>query len=90
MHLVVTECSPGRRLSSSTLVDGDETGSSAFHGWVITPTDDGCHVLSEETQQAFFLEELGRKNPAALCRYQQEWVGCLARGAEAEAAKAKG
>jgi len=85
MHLVVTECSPGRRPSSSTLVDGDETGSSAFHGWVITPTDDGCHVLSEETQQGcFFLDELGRKNSGALYRYQQEWVGCLARAAEAE------
>ena len=48
-------------------------------------------MLSEETQQgSFFLDELGRKNPAALYRYQQEWVGCLARGAEAEAAKAKG
>ncbi|MFZ0010037.1 MAG: hypothetical protein WAK94_17515 [Steroidobacteraceae bacterium] len=46
------------------VVDGDETGSSAYHGWVITPTDDGCHVLTEETQQgAFFLEELGRKHP---------------------------
>ena len=52
MHLIVTECVPGRRLSWSTLVDGDETGSSAFHGWVITPMGNGCHVLSEETQQA--------------------------------------
>jgi uncharacterized protein YndB with AHSA1/START domain len=39
MHLIVTECVPGRRLAWSTLVDGDETGSSAYHGWVITPTD---------------------------------------------------
>ncbi len=38
MHLLVTECVPGRRLSWSTTVDGDETGSTAFHGWVITPT----------------------------------------------------
>ena len=37
-----------------------------------------------------FLEELGRKNPGALYRYHQEWVECLARGAEAEAAKARG
>ena len=91
MHLIVTECVPGRRLSWSTLVDGDETGSSAYHGWVITPTDDGCHVLSEETQQgAFFLEELGRKNPGALYRYHQDWVEKLARAAEAEAAKVSG
>ena len=91
MHLIVTECAPLRRLAWSTLVDGDETGSSAYHGWVITPTDDGCHVLSEETQQgAFFLEELGRKNPGALYRYHQDWVEKLARAAEAEAAKVSG
>jgi predicted SnoaL-like aldol condensation-catalyzing enzyme/uncharacterized protein YndB with AHSA1/START domain len=86
MHLIVTEYVPGRRLAWSTLVDGDETGSSAYHGWVITPTDNGCHVLSEETQQGpFFLEELGRKNPGALYRYHQEWVENLARAAEAMA-----
>ncbi|MGW7615200.1 SRPBCC domain-containing protein [Streptomyces antimycoticus] len=86
MSLRVTEHKPFSRLSWETFVDGDETGSSAYHGWVITPTDDGCHVLSEETQQGpFFLEELGRKNPGALYRYHQDWVECLARAAEAEA-----
>ena len=91
MHLIVTEYVPGRRLAWSTLVDGDETGSSAYHGWVITPTDKGCHVLTEETQQGpFFLEEIGRKHPGALYSYHQEWIESLARAAEAEAAKAKG
>jgi uncharacterized protein YndB with AHSA1/START domain len=92
MRLIVTECVPGRRLSWSTLVDGDETDSSAFHGWVITPTDnDCCHVLSEETQQGpFVLEELGRKNPGALYRYHQEWVERLAGAAEARAATLMG
>jgi predicted SnoaL-like aldol condensation-catalyzing enzyme len=47
-------------------------------------------VLTEETQQgAWFLEELGRKHPGALYAYHQEWVECLARAAETEAAKAK-
>ena len=50
MSLVVTECVSDRRLAWATTVDGDETGSSAYHGWVITPTADGCHVLTEETQ----------------------------------------
>ena len=85
MTLKVTECEPFARLSWETTVDDDETGSSAYHGWVITPTDDGCHVLTEETQQGpFFLEELGRKHPGALYRYHQDWVECLARAAEAE------
>jgi uncharacterized protein YndB with AHSA1/START domain len=91
MHLVVMECVLGRRISWATVVDGDETGSSAFHGWVITPTENGCHVLSEETQQgSFFLEEIGRKRPGALYLYHQEWIENLARAAETEAAKATG
>lgn len=90
-HLIVTECVPGRRLAWHTSVDGDETGSSAYHGWVITPTESGCHVLSEETQQGpFFLEALGRKHPGGLYRYHQEWVEALARAAEENAARDAG
>jgi uncharacterized protein YndB with AHSA1/START domain len=89
MNLIVAEYVPRRRISWSTVVDGDGTGSSAFHGWVITPTDNGCHVLCEETQQgSFFLEEIGRKHPGALYSYHQEWIESLARAAEAEAANA--
>jgi uncharacterized protein YndB with AHSA1/START domain len=85
MSLVVTQYEPLRRLAWATTVDGDETGSRAYHGWVITPTDSGCHVLTEETQQGrWFLEELGRKHPGALYQYHQQWVECLARGAQAK------
>jgi len=90
MSLAVTEFVPGRRLAWSTTVDGDETGSSCYHGWVITPTDNGCHVLTEETQQGpLFLEVIGHKHPGALYRYHQEWVESLARAAEAEVVKRK-
>jgi hypothetical protein len=83
MSLVVTEFVPGRRLAWMTTVDGDETGSTAYHGWVITATNEGCHVLSEETQQGdFFVELIGRKNPGVLYRYHQDWVEGLARAAE--------
>jgi uncharacterized protein YndB with AHSA1/START domain len=89
MTFIVTECMPGRRLAWSTVVDGDETGSNAYHGWVISPTVEGCHVLSEETQQGeFFLELIGRKHPGALYRYHQDWVEGLARAAEMKASKA--
>jgi uncharacterized protein YndB with AHSA1/START domain len=89
MSLTVTEFEPVRRLAWTTTVDGDDTGSSAYHGWVITPTADGCHVLTEETQQGpWFLEELGRKHPGALYGYHQEWVERLARAAAAKAANA--
>ncbi|MER9675306.1 MULTISPECIES: SRPBCC domain-containing protein [unclassified Mesorhizobium] len=88
MSLVVTECEPGHRLAWKTVVDGDETRSTAYHGWFITPTDTGCHVLTEETQQGpWFLDVLGRKHPGGLYRYHQQWVEDLARAAEAEAAR---
>ena len=88
MSLVVTECEPFRRLAWATTVDGDETGSSAYHGWVITPTANGCHVLTEETQQGpWFIEELGRKHPGALYSYYQEWIESLTRAAEVKVAK---
>jgi uncharacterized protein YndB with AHSA1/START domain len=84
MSLTVTECIPNRRLAWATTVDGDETGSSAYHGWVITPTDEGSHLLTEETQQGeFFLDVIGRQYPGALYRYHQDWVERLARAAEA-------
>jgi hypothetical protein len=84
MNLTITECVPRRRLSWATTVEGDETGSSAFHGWVITPTAEGCHVLTEETQQGpWFLDLVGHKYPGALYSYHQDWVEALARAAEA-------
>lgn len=88
--LVVTEFVPMTRISWATTVDGDDTGSSAYHGWVITPTETGCHVLSEETQQGpYFLEALGRKSPGGLYKYHQEWVEHLKRAAEEQNAKSQ-
>jgi uncharacterized protein YndB with AHSA1/START domain len=88
MHLVVTEFEPRRRLAWKTVVDGDDTYSTAYHGWVITPTETGCHVLTEETQQGpWFLEVLGHQHPGGLYRYHQQWVEDLARAAEAEILK---
>lgn len=79
----VAEFEPERRLGWSTVLDADHA-NTAYHGWVITPTADGCHVLTEETQQgAIFLEELGRKRPGSLYAYHQRWVEDLKRAAEA-------
>jgi uncharacterized protein YndB with AHSA1/START domain len=83
MSLEVTECVPGKRLAWTTTVDGDHTSSTAYHGWFITPTASGCHLLTKETQQGpFFMEMIGRKNLGLLYRYHQEWVETLARAAE--------
>jgi uncharacterized protein YndB with AHSA1/START domain len=91
LRLTVTECVPFRRLAWSTVIVGDETGASAYHGWVITPAKDGCHVLHEETQQGeFLLDVLGRQHPGALYAYHQEWSERLAVAAEAKAAQKAG
>lgn len=90
MSLEVLEFEPVSRLAWTSTADGDKTGSSTYHGWVVTPTDTGCHVLSEETQQGpFFLEKLGRENPGGLYKYHQDWVEKLARAAEQAAAKTR-
>ncbi len=83
MSLEITECVPGKRLAWATTVDDDDTASTAYHGWVITPTARGCHVLTEETQQGpFIVEMISRRNPGLLYRYHQEWVETLARAVE--------
>ena len=85
--LVIEEYEPNRRLAWSTTVKGDETGSSAYHGWVITPTNEGCYVVSEETQQGpYFVQKLGVETPGGLFKYHQQWVEDLASGAQAKAA----
>lgn len=84
MSLTVTEFEPFHRLAWKTTVDGDKTGSTAYHGWVITPTKDGVHVLTEETQQGeWFIDIIGRKRPGALFAYHQDWVERLKVAAEA-------
>lgn len=84
MNLVVTEFQPLRRLAWATTVEGDDSGSSAYHGWVITPTASGCHVLTEETQQGpWFVQKLGHEHPGGLYAYHQTWVEELARAAAA-------
>lgn len=78
--LIVTECFPGHRSAWATTVDGNDTSSSTSHGWVITQTDEGCHVFTEETQQGdFFLEMIGNQYPGALYRSHQDWVERLVR-----------
>lgn len=84
MSLTITEFEPFHRLAWKTTVDGDSTGSTAYHGWVLTPTEHGVHVLTEETQQGeWFLDLLGHKHPGGLYAYHQQWVERLKEAAEA-------
>lgn len=81
----IGEIGLGQLAWDSFLAEGHE-GCSAYHGWIITLTANGYHLLTEETQQGpFFVEELGRKHPGTLCRFHQDRVETMARAAEAQA-----
>ncbi|MGF6552321.1 hypothetical protein [Paraburkholderia youngii] len=74
-----------RRLAWAATVDGDETGSSAYHGWVITPSQNDCHLLTGETQQCQFFVELSAAGiQARSIAVTQGCVKFLGRAAEAE------
>jgi hypothetical protein len=81
VHTTITEWVPGRRLAWS----GHALGSTAYHGWVITPCDGGCVVVTEETQQGL-VPYVGRAflRPGLL-KWHQRWLEGLARVATQEA-----
>ena len=54
-------------------------GLEVYHAWVLQPTSQGCHVLTEETQHGW-LARLGRVvMPNRVHRYRQIWFESLAR-----------
>jgi hypothetical protein len=81
VHTVIDEFVPLRRLSWS----GHALGSTAFHGWVITPAPGGCVVVTEETQQGF-VPSVGRIFlRKGLLKWHQRWLEGLASAATSEA-----
>jgi polyketide cyclase/dehydrase/lipid transport protein len=59
--------------------DATAFGLRAFHGWEITPTDDGCRVITEE-RQVGALTTMGRWYlRRALLREHQNWLESLRR-----------
>jgi uncharacterized protein YndB with AHSA1/START domain len=75
----VREFEPCRRLAW----DARGIGIDAYHGWVLTPREDGStHVLTEETQNGW-LARLGKKlMPTRMSTMHQEWLEAL--GAQAK------
>ncbi|HEX3530936.1 MAG TPA: SRPBCC family protein [Thermoanaerobaculia bacterium] len=45
----VREFVPGERIAW----DGHAFGVHVYHAWLIRPTQDGCHILTEEVQRGF-------------------------------------
>ena len=70
---VVREFEPCERLAW----DARAPGIRAYHAWLLTRTDSGCHVLTEETQHGF-LARLGKFFlPNRMYRGHQLWLDRL-------------
>jgi uncharacterized protein YndB with AHSA1/START domain len=54
--------------------DAHATGIHAYHAWLIEETNNGCHVLTEETQNGW-LARLGKQlMPDRMHRFHQIWL----------------
>jgi uncharacterized protein YndB with AHSA1/START domain len=54
--------------------DAQSSGLNAYHAWLIQKTDNGCHVLTEETQHGF-LARLGKTlRPKRMEQKHQIWL----------------
>lgn len=59
--------------------DARALGLEVYHAWVLQPTAEGCHVLTEETQHGW-LARLGKLfMPNRMHQYHQIWLESLAR-----------
>lgn len=74
VHTVIREFVPNQRLAWS----GKGLGSSAYHGWVITPCDGGCVVVTEETQGGVIPSVCRRFLRSGLLKWHQRWLEGLA------------
>ncbi len=63
--------------------DAHALGIEVYHAWVLRPTAEGCHVLTEETQHGW-LARLGKLfMPNRMHKYHQIWLEALARQSRA-------
>jgi len=79
VETIVEECEPPVRLAWS----GTGLGAAAYHSWDVAPTDDGCRVVTEETQRGL-VPSLLRIVLRPLLRFTQvRWLDALAQVAVA-------
>jgi uncharacterized protein YndB with AHSA1/START domain len=52
--------------------------SRAYHAWIITPTDEGCHLWTEETMQGPLWIELAKETPDIFWRTHEKLLRDLA------------
>lgn len=62
--------------------DAQAVGIHAYHAWLITETANGCHVLTEETQNGFLARLSSFLMPNRMSKYHQIWLEALKKNAE--------
>ena len=63
-------------------------GLLAYHAWLIVPTENGCRVITEETQQGWLPTLFGWFIKGGLYKQHQIWLEGLKQKAEAQAQQA--
>lgn len=58
------------------------SGLLAYHAWLIVPTEEGCKVITEETQQGWLPRLFGFFIKKGLLKQHQIWLEGLKRKAE--------
>lgn len=59
-------------------------GILAYHAWLIIPNQNGCKVITEETQRGFVCRLQNIFMPKRTHKYHQVWLEGLKRKAELE------
>lgn len=62
--------------------DAEGLGVRAYHAWLITPTPNGCHVLTEETQHGWAAQLSAFFRPNQMYKGHQMWLEGLRERAE--------
>lgn len=73
----VIECVPGERIAW----DARALGVDAYHAWVLQPSSQGCHVLTEETQHGWLARSGKLLMPNRMYKFHQLWLEGLANKA---------
>jgi uncharacterized protein YndB with AHSA1/START domain len=63
--------------------DAHALGVDAYHAWVLQPSPQGCHVLTEETQHGFLARAGKLLLPNRMSERHQIWLEGLERKAQA-------
>jgi len=58
--------------------DAFGVGVDAYHAWLITPAEGGCHVLTEETQYGWAARLGSLLFPSRMSHFHQIWLARLA------------